>query len=274
MKLPYTLTFNHDLEWQMQKNHFHDTHEILFCLSNAGYCFVENQLFYLKRGTLLFIRSGILHRTIANTNSDYHRYVLHIPDITLEVLSSRQTQLFELFSRSSYCIHIPEKEIPLWIKRFGNCLKENSKDFGADVRKNVSIMQLVLETAEKFHVQDPVDYQSSNSLCQSSEIIQYIYENIQQELTLDQLSNTFFISKYHLSRLFKQDTGFTIREFIINNRILKAKTGLREGLSVQLAGEKAGFKNNAHFIRTFKNLCGISPGAYKKQVFQKNDLFN
>ena len=54
-------------------------------------------------------------------------------------------------------------------------------------------------------------------------------------------------------------------EYIIHSRVLRARQLLQEGVSVQQAGELSGFSDNSHFIRTFGNLTGISPGRYTKE---------
>ena len=75
----------------------------------------------------------------------------------------------------------------------------------------------------------------------------------------------FFISKHYLCRIFKSATGFSVMEYIIYSRILRARQLLQEGVSVQQAGELSGFSDNSHFIRTFGHLTGTSPGRYAKE---------
>ena len=98
----------------------------------------------------------------------------------------------------------------------------------------------------------------------------YIQENLTEPLTLDQISNKFYISKHYLCRIFKSATGFSVMEYIIHSRILRARQLLQEGVSVQQAGELSGFSDNSHFIRTFGNLTGTSPGRYAKE-YQSSD---
>ncbi len=85
-----------------------------------------------------------------------------------------------------------------------------------------------------------------------------------EPLNLDMLSSEFFISKSHLCRIFKDATGFSVASYISNSRIIKACTLLRNGVSVQDAGERVGFNNNAHFICVFKQEIGIPPGKYAR----------
>ena len=93
---------------------------------------------------------------------------------------------------------------------------------------------------------------------------------VPREMTLEEIAGWFFISKHYLCRIFKSATGFSVMEYIIYSRILRARQLLQEGVSVQQAGELSGFSDNSHFIRTFGHLTGTSPGRYAKE-YQAGD---
>ena len=61
-------------------------------------------------------------------------------------------------------------------------------------------------------------------------------------------------------------------EYIIHSRILRARQLLQAGVSVQQAGELSGFADNSHFIRTFGNLTGTSPGRYAKDYRSSDQI--
>ena len=103
-----------------------------------------------------------------------------------------------------------------------------------------------------------------------SPILDYIRDNLDQPLALDQIAGQFYISKHYLCRIFKAATGFSVMEYIIYSRVLRARQLLQEGISVQQAGELSGFSDNSHFIRTFGHLTGVTPGRYAKE-YQSSD---
>ena len=79
-----------------------------------------------------------------------------------------------------------------------------------------------------------------------------------------------FCNRYYFTRIFKAATGFSVMEYIIYSRVLRARQLLQEGVSVQQAGERSGFSDNSHFIRTFGHLTGVTPGRYAKE-YQSSD---
>lgn len=101
-------------------------------------------------------------------------------------------------------------------------------------------------------------------------IISYINEHISEKITLDELSQKFFVNKYYLSHRFKALFGITLGDYITQKRLSLAKSYLRKGTSVTLAGERAGFNSCNHFIRTFTKTVGVSPKQYSKQYLTIN----
>jgi len=94
--------------------------------------------------------------------------------------------------------------------------------------------------------------------------IEWINSHLSDDLSLDRISSHCYVTKYHLCRLFKQEIGFSVGEYVTQQRIVYAEKLLLRGESVQKAGEEAGFLNYNHFIRTFSRHIGISPGRYKR----------
>ena len=95
-------------------------------------------------------------------------------------------------------------------------------------------------------------------------IAQYIYDNIEENLTLDSLSQMFSVSKYHLNRLFFAQTGMNIGEFIQRRRMELAYQLLRNhDLSVIDAAIKVGYESPAAFSRAFSKLFAIEPNKVK-----------
>lgn len=94
--------------------------------------------------------------------------------------------------------------------------------------------------------------------CLKNKIIDYP----EQELTLSEMSEEAYISKYHLIRKFKNGIGLTPHQFQIQNRIRKAQHLLRNGDSIVEASLKMGFYDQSHFNKYFQKIVGISPTEY------------
>lgn len=106
---------------------------------------------------------------------------------------------------------------------------------------------------------------SSGKILDIQKVKEYIDENYKQKISLDNLSEKFFINKYYLLRLFKEQYGFTINDYIIRLRITKCKQLLRfSSMTVEEVGYACGINSPNYFARLFKKIEGISPVEYRK----------
>ncbi len=86
--------------------------------------------------------------------------------------------------------------------------------------------------------------------------IEYIKNNIDKNITLDELSAVSNLSKYHFLRIFKKELGITPHHFIINEKINYANFLIQKGISLSEASFSAGFSDQSHFTRNFKKFYG------------------
>jgi len=92
--------------------------------------------------------------------------------------------------------------------------------------------------------------------------IQFIEDNLFEDINLDDLEQTIGYSKFYLSRLFRANTGFSVNEYITKRRLTEAVL-LFEDLSILDAALTVGFSNDKYFSRVFKKNFGIPPSKYK-----------
>lgn len=97
------------------------------------------------------------------------------------------------------------------------------------------------------------------------DIKNYLDDNFTSKITLDSLSEKFFINKFYLSRLFKSTFGISIINYILKLRITNAKELLRfSTLSIEQISYKCGIDDPNYFSRIFKNIEGCTPNEYRK----------
>ncbi|MCS0824848.1 response regulator [Cytobacillus firmus] len=96
------------------------------------------------------------------------------------------------------------------------------------------------------------------------DIISYVEKNYMKELSLEKLSNRFFLSREHISRKFKQETGMTLSKYIINLRINQAKCWLNETAeSIFSIALMLGYQDEKYFSKLFKKVVGMTPFEYR-----------
>ncbi|MGL6201159.1 MAG: helix-turn-helix transcriptional regulator [Lachnospiraceae bacterium] len=265
-KIDYHLHLNTNEKWNMKHPHFHESIEILLSLSDGGKFLINHKLYQIQKGSLFILKGTEIHKSIVE--KDYKRYVFHISYDSLKMLSTTQTNFTEYLSQAASCTLLPETKTAALIDKFNLLGLPTDDEFGCDLRKFsqfVEFLIMVCAFAETDEHNIMVENINFNKI---EPILKFIHDNLCEPLTLDQLSSQFFINKYHLCRTFKSATGFSVLEYIINCRILKARELLRKGYRVQETGEMVGFRNNSHFIRTFGELTDISPKRYANEFGQ------
>ncbi|MBQ3134329.1 MAG: helix-turn-helix domain-containing protein [Oscillospiraceae bacterium] len=250
--------------WSMSRLHFHDYYELMLPLTSSGSIFVKDQIYPLQRGHLYLISENTLHRTIAN--GFHSRYVLHISRRTLTELSTQQTDFVRLLQEPFRCISLEPDQFEQLSDLFQALVAiQNDGSFGSDLRQTVSLIELLLAASQILHLSPADDVVQNKDFARINPILDYIQDNLTDQLSLDRIAGHFFLNKHYLCRIFKAATGFSVMDYIIRSRVLRARQLLQEGVSVQQAGEQSGFADNSHFIRTFGNLTGTSPGRYARE---------
>lgn len=96
-------------------------------------------------------------------------------------------------------------------------------------------------------------------------IKEYLDQHYQEKISLDELSNLFFINKFYLTRIFKEQFGFSVNNYLTQVRITHAKQLLRfSDLSIERVGTLCGLGDANYFSRVFKKVEGMSPGEYRR----------
>ena len=274
----FYLQLNQNETWSMSRLHFHDHFEIMLPLTSPGNIFVNDQVYPLERGTLYLIGESTLHRTMAN--GFHSRYILHISRKALTDLSTPQTDFTQLMQVNFRRATLDNEQMTELIELFQD-LERNKNDgtFGSDIRQTVALLRLLIKLAPTLNAATAGEAIRNKDFLRVAPILDYIRDNLAEPLSLDQIASQFYLSKHYLCRIFKSATGFSVMEYIIYSRVLRARQLLQEGVSVQQAGEMSGFSDNSHFIRTFGHLTGVTPGRYAKehlssdQILMRNNMF-
>ena len=110
----------------------------------------------------------------------------------------------------------------------------------------------------------------SNSLV--CEILKYLNNNINKEITINELSLLFFFDKTYIMKRFKKELGITIHEYINIIRIYNSLSYFKDDNYFLSIAFNNGFNSLEYFSETFKKVLGVSPRRYKKFVNRDIDL--
>lgn len=264
--MEYSIRRNRNDEWIMELPHQHNSIEILLSLTDGGNFFLMNDRYPLRRGTLVLMQNQVLHKSIS-ADCVYERYVLHIPRRTLEEASTIKTNFLSLIT-GNCCLQLDDESF-LELKELMDKCYYRTDGIGDDVLEECAFLSLLVALGRLFARLSAFSSPSDKLSAPVRRAVNMIDSHLSDDLSLQALSELCYVSKYHLCRMFKEETGFTVGEYIVRKRLHFAASLLQKGENVQKSGEEAGFRSYSHFIRTFSNLMGISPGKYQRQ-YRKN----
>lgn len=155
-------------------------------------------------------------------------------------------------------------------ERFSALLQElytlaASDDYVRDMQiygKLVDLLTLLME--ESWH---PGDAHIARGKKQNlQEIKDYLDTHYTEKITLDALAERFYINKFYLTRVFKEQFGQSVTAYLVQLRITQAKRMLRfTDSSIESIAQECGLSDANYFSRLFKKVEGIPPGEYRKQ---------
>jgi AraC-like DNA-binding protein len=246
--------------------HHHDFYEFYFFVSGDVTYLIEGKTYYLKPGDIILINSKELHQAIINKKeASYERIVLWLDRTFLKQLSTEETDLsrcFEAADRKNVLradIELQQNIKALLLKLLS---LENYKGIGGELLYKAYITEVMvhlnnLAFNEEVHLGS--DIKKSNLI---DGIIEYINNHIEEDITVDRLSEEFYLSKFHLSREFKKHTGTTIHRYIVQKKLIQAKELILEEIPVIDVYKQCGFGDYSNFFRAFKNEYGVTPKQF------------
>ena len=101
------------------------------------------------------------------------------------------------------------------------------------------------------------------------DIFVFIKHHLYEEISLERLEKEFFISKYHISREFKRQTGITVHQYIVKAKLDLCKRLLEKGYPMTEIYKICGLGNYNNLFRAFKREFGITPGEYVRQFQER-----
>jgi AraC-like DNA-binding protein len=267
----FSISHRVDDSFSMNTFHFHSVFEIYFAQTGGLKYFVDNRIYPVEKNDLFIFNHLDLHRIDISPGMRYDRYYIVFNPNYVKDLCTSSTDLLECFlnRNPNFChrIHLSQKQAELYMSLFKKAQKHyNSRLYGDDVYRKLALTEVLIFINRLYRDNDcSIPGCNDTKYTRIKPVLSHINENLQQKLSLDRLANRFYISKYHLCKIFKEVTGFTVNEYIIYRRIILASELLRRNLPVSNVSEMTGFQNDCHFITTFKKFAGITPKQYAKK---------
>ena len=236
--------------------HNHDYYEMYMFIEGDSRYIVEDKSYPLAPYDIIIIRRHEMHRVFHNSLTKYSRFVLNInPDFFREMnCEEYETQFLpsntagnKIDSNDVHSSGIYDAYLRL--KKYSdNFTKSGTPVITAEVIEILYLINQITSFSKGDTKNKPIQL-----------IISYINKNYSEDITLEDLSKQFYISKYHLCRIFKQATGYTPHSYITHKRITRVRELIQEGKNLTDSVNIAGFENYSSFYRSYLKEYGNTP---------------
>lgn len=239
--------------------HYHDFHKIIVFISGKVTYHIEGKAYHLKPRDILLVSQGAIHKPEIDPSVPYERYIFWIRD---DLSCQELNTCFQKANDRSFNLVRADSALQ---ERLKDLLPEieqtlQNKHFGDTVLRNALFTQFMIYINRIFlRTSSSPDEKTYSSDTQVEQLLKYINRNLSENLSIDQLANRFFFSKYHMMRKFKNETGYTIHNYITSKRLLLARSLINEGSPVIKAAQMSGFNDYTTFVRSYKKQFGNAP---------------
>lgn len=258
IKQHYTAFFN---DKTGGRHHFLEIH---YLYSGKGSFIINNKIYTMKGGDVLFIGPGICHKHFRSVVDVSQWYLIHVDFDSVNTsflgyTGDKGRRLREGLKKIDHCLLHVDRQVKDTLDDIIDVYNSDDELKKYYIQKKMS--DLLLKLIELYKKQ-PGRKRMSNEIVS---VINYIKGNTENEISIKDILEKFKITESKFYRKFKHEVGMTPIEYILHNKIQRAEELLKikEKKIIEVA-VALGFPTSQYFASVFKKYTGITPREYKR----------
>ena len=243
--------------------HYHDFHKIILFLGGDADYIIEGRSYPLVPRDIIFVSAGEIHRPVLRP-APYERIVIYVAPAFLARCTREKDDLAACFQKAragssvmhagtgvshDLLFHMEKLERTARAEGFANGLYTEILFIEFIILLNRAMLAHASSYDEKIQT-----------------VLAYINSHLDEELPVDALAANVYLSKYYLMRKFKQETGYSIHQYITSKRLLAARQMLSGPDAVTDICYACGFRDYSTFSRAFRTMFHMTPKEWREQL--------
>ena len=253
--------------------HYYNAYEIYFLISGTRRQLVDHSIHDIKRGDLILIPKGVIHKTTPLDKNSHTRYVINFSDefaVPLEQFLGPDV-LVQTFTHVK--LSVPEHRFDYVLSLFDKMNDEYnaaaSDNFSAALIRGymAELFAFICRTNRSLATAESIESERIGAILEPSiqQAAQYISEHFREDISLADVAAQAYMSGSYFSRKFKKITGLNFSEYLTSTRIKAADDLLLQtSLSIAEIAASCGFGDANYFGDIFKKHKGMSPTKYRR----------
>jgi len=249
------------------KSHAHNYYEFYFFLEGDVNLHIAGDIYPLKSGDVVLIPPHVQHHAeVLGSDTPYRRFVFWISREYCSRLMAESADYGYLMQHvtvtGNYVYHYDKISFNALQAKVIRLLEEiHSARFAKSAQISLCVNDLVLHLNRSiYEMSHPTAPRKKQNLYQ--DIISYIEAHLEEDLTLDKLAEEFYVSKYHIAHIFKENLGLSVHQYITKKRLALCLDIMKSNTEISSAYLMCGFQDYSVFYRAFKKEYGVSPKEF------------
>lgn len=247
--------------------HYHDFHKLIILLDGKGDYLIDGRSYPLSPRDLILVPAWEMHRPLISSDHPYERIVIYFAPAFLSMWQD-EAELSCCFSREhSRVMQLTTghtHDLLYHIMKLEAITKEDGFAQALYVKILFLEFLILLNRAIKNHELGEIEAASCDPKIQ--ELLGYIASHLTDDLSIPLLADRIHLSKFHLMRKFKGETGYSLHQYIRTKRLLLAKSLLSGGSSITDICYETGFQSYSSFSRGFKEMFHSTPKEWQART--------
>lgn len=271
----FELYYYNDSDISRVSLHSHDYYEFYFFLEGRVSMVIDGVPYPLKTGDVILIPPHVPHNAVIHDiEVPYRRFVFWISrDFYNRMKATDPDYVYYMQSVPLTRQYVSHYDIisfnALQSKVFQLIEEMHSNRFGKAAMIAIQVHELILFLNRNAYEADhPKTEREEKNLYLN--IISFIENNLEDDLSLARLAQEFYVSKFHIAHLFKEKLGISVHQFITKKRLSLCRDALLGQQKVNEIYLTYGFQDYSSFFRAFKKEFGLSPSEYR-ELFRREE---
>lgn len=237
--------------------HRHNTSEIIIVEKGQSTIIISDKIINIRAPFIAYYPPYEIHEQINNKSLPYSRYLFRFNKsilgdepqtinnfFAIEITPDELKRLRHIASfMMKYCSEQPESE--------------------CDNQRLKYVLLLLLNELSPIVNKHMPELTASAKCSYIRDVCKFINEHYSEHLSLEIISDRFFISRAKLTHDFKKTLSMTVNEYIAAVRIGHSKILLHDKLALDEIAERCGFSSSSYYIAIFKSITGMTPSQYR-----------
>ncbi|WP_077611577.1 helix-turn-helix domain-containing protein [Clostridium sp. Marseille-P2415] len=259
-----------DTKRQDFEYHYHEFDKIIIFIRGAVTYRIEGCNYKLEPYDIILVSHNDIHKPDVDPSVPYERIIVYLSPGFLHAYRSDSYDLSACFQKSkelhSHVLRIHSMEKSSLYRTLSDLEYACTHDgYAKDLYCQVVFLEFMIQL-NRASVTNRVKYlPPATGDRRILSIMDYINSHLTEDMTVDTIAEACYISRYHLMHLFKEETGYTLFDYITEKRLALARDLLKTGISVTEVCFGCGFKNYSTFSRAYKKQFHASPSETIKE---------